>query len=156
MRKTWWKILVIGGHKKIGELVFFNLLVLFQVVKYVFIHFSPSTVTLTPFFTILYKLNKNFKLQKVTTDEGEVKPLFVLAYSKANKRFTARSVKVEKDYGYIRYIMRKIVKRTRENKKTSKRSLWKRQCFLNARPLEWPPRPEIIENSTKYKRIKLN
>ena len=61
MRKTWWKILVIGGHKKIGELVFFNLLVLFQVVKYVFIHFSPSTVTLTPFFTILCKLNKTFK-----------------------------------------------------------------------------------------------
>ena len=84
------------------------------------------------------------------------KPLFVIAYSKANKRFTARSVKVEKDYGYLHYIMQKIVKRTRENKKASKRSRRKRQCFLNVRPLERRPRPEITENLTKYKRIKLN
>ena len=39
--------------------------------------------------------------------EKKVKPLFVITYSKANKKFTARSVKVEKDYGYIHYIMRK-------------------------------------------------
>ena len=54
--------MVIGGREMIREFVFFHLLVLFHVVKYVFIHFSPSTVTLTPFFIILYKLNKNFKL----------------------------------------------------------------------------------------------
>ena len=88
--------------------------------------------------------------------EKKVKPLFVITYSKTNKKFTARSVKVEKDYGYIHYIMRKIVKRTRGNKKVSKRSRRIRQYLLNVRPLERPPRPEIIENSTNYKRIKLN
>ena len=88
--------------------------------------------------------------------EKKVKPLFVITYSKTNKKFTARSVKVEKDYGYIHYIMRKIVKRTRQNKKASKGSRRKRQCFLNVRLLEQPLWPEIIENSTKYKRIKLN
>ena len=48
--------MVIGGRGKIRELVFFHLLVLFHVVKYVFINLSPSTVTLTSFFTTLYKL----------------------------------------------------------------------------------------------------
>ena len=76
-------------------------------------------------------------MQKVTTDEkGEVKPLSVRIYSKANTMYTARSIEVGKDYGYIHYIMRKIFKQARENKKASKRSRQKRQYFLNVRPPE--------------------
>ena len=84
------------------------------------------------------------------------KLLFVIAYSKANKRFTARSVKVEKDYGHMHYIMQKIAKRTRESKKASNRSRQKHQYFLSVRSLEQPPQPKITENFTKYKWIKLN
>lgn len=92
----------------------------------------------------------------VNDEEGEAKPLFAIAYSKANKRFTAKPVKVEKDNEWIRYILRKIVKRVRESKKVSKRNRRKRQCELHVRPSERPSREEIIENSLKYKRIKLN
>ena len=67
-------------------------------------------------------------MQKVTTDEeGEVKLLFVIAYSKANKRFTTRSVKVEKDYGYIHCHVQNCQKNSKKQegiqKKPSKASM---------------------------------
>ena len=55
-------------------------------------------------------------------DEGEPKPLFSIAYSKPNKRFTAKIIREDKDYDYIHYIMRKIVKRVSEKKKVSKKA----------------------------------
>ena len=50
-------------------------------------------------------------------DEGEPKPLFSIAYSKPNKRFTAKINWEDKDYDFVRYIMRKILKRVSEKKK---------------------------------------
>ena len=55
-------------------------------------------------------------------DEGEPKPLFSIAYSKPNKRFTAKIIGEDKDYDYVHYIMRKIVKRVSEKKKASKKA----------------------------------
>ena len=54
-------------------------------------------------------------------DEGEPKPLFFIAYSKPNKRVTAKIIREDKDYDYVHYVMRKIVKRVSEKKKASKK-----------------------------------
>ena len=54
-------------------------------------------------------------------DEGEPKPLFSIAYSKPNKRFTANINWEDKDYDFVQYIMRKIVKRVSEKKKALKK-----------------------------------
>ena len=54
-------------------------------------------------------------------DEGEPKPLFSNAYSKPNKRVTAKIIREDKDYDYVHYVMRKIVKRDSETKKASKK-----------------------------------
>ena len=54
-------------------------------------------------------------------DEGEPKPLFSIAYSKPNKRVTAKIIREDKDYDYVHYVMRKIVKRVSEKKKASKK-----------------------------------
>ena len=81
-------------------------------------------------------------------DEGEPKPLFSIAYSKPNKRFTAKIIREDKDYDYVHYIMRKIVKRVSEKKKASEKSRRKRQLpGLTIAPDEWPDREEIIQSS---------
>ena len=81
--------------------------------------------------------------------------MFKIAYSKPNKRFVVKSVKEEKNYEYIKYIFRKIIKRVNAGKKSSKRNGTKRQLSLRVAPRERPSRDEIIDRSQKYKRIKL-
>ena len=56
--------------------------------------------------------------------------MFKIAYSKPNKRFVAKSVKVEKDYEYVKYIFCKIIKRVNAGKKSSKRNGTTRQLSL--------------------------
>ena len=88
-------------------------------------------------------------------DEGEPKPLFSTAYSKPNKRFTAKIIREEKHYD-VHYVMRKMVKRVSEKKKTSKKNRRKRQLpGVTITPDERPNRDEIIQSSQKHKRIKL-
>ena len=97
------------------------------------------------------------KLQKISVDdEGEPKPLFSIAYSKPNKRFTAKIIREDKEYDYVHYIMRGIVKRVSVKKEASKKSRRKRQLpGLTIAPDERPDRDEIIQSSQIYKRIKL-
>lgn len=90
--------------------------------------------------------------QKCKVDEEGVEtPLFKVAYSKPNKRFVAKVVKVDKDYSYLSHITRKILKRAEVKRKASKRSRLKRQLPLKIAPDDRPARAEIIEKSTKYK-----
>ena len=56
--------------------------------------------------------------------------MFKIAYSKPNKRFVAKSIKEEKNYEYVKYIFRKIIKRDNTGKKSSKRNGTKRQLSL--------------------------
>ena len=53
-----------------------------------------------------------------------------IAYSKPNKRFVAKSVKEEKNYEYVKYIFRKIIKPVNAGKKSSKRNGRKRHLSL--------------------------
>ena len=96
------------------------------------------------------------KLLKISVDdEGEPKPLFSIAYSKPNKRFTAKIIREDKEYDYVHY-MRRIVKRVSVKKEASKKSRRKRQLpGLTIAPDERPDRDEIIQSSQIYKRIKL-
>ena len=78
-------------------------------------------------------------------DEGEPKPLFSIAYSKPNKRFTANITWEDKDYDFVQYIMRKIVKRVSEKKKALKKSRWKRHLpGLTIAPDERLDRDEVM------------
>ena len=89
-------------------------------------------------------------------DEGEPKPLFSIACSKPNQRFTTRIIREEKHYDYVHYVMRKIVKRVSEKKKASKKSRRKRQLpGVTITSDERSNRDEIIHSSQKYKRINL-
>ena len=81
--------------------------------------------------------------------------MYSVSYSKPNKRFVAKPVKIEKNFDYLHYITRKIFKRSEQNKKVSKQNRLKRQCSLKITPRERPPNDEVIEQSNKYKRIKL-
>ena len=83
-------------------------------------------------------------------DKGEPKPLFSIAYSKRNKRFTAKIIREDKEQDYMHYIMQKIVKRVSENKKASKKSRRMRQLpVITIAPDERPDRDEIIQSSQK-------
>ena len=88
-------------------------------------------------------------------DEGVNKPLLQIAYSKPNKRFTAKVVKEEKCFSYLHYIIRKIIIRAENKKKASEWNRRKRQLPLQIAPLERPDREETIADSLKNKRIKL-
>ena len=81
--------------------------------------------------------------------------MYKVAYSKVNKRFVAKVVKEDKNFDYIRYIFRKVLKRVQESKRSSRRNGTKRQRMLKRAPEERPSREEVIENSEKYRRIKL-
>ena len=82
-------------------------------------------------------------------------PRFNICYSKPNKRFIAKPIKEQKNYDYLHYIMRKIIKRASQKRKIGKRKRMKRQLSLTVAPQERPPREETIESKTKYKRLKL-
>ena len=75
--------------------------------------------------------------------------MFKIAYSKPNKRFVAKSVKEEKNYEYIKYIFRKIIKRVNAGKKSLRRNGTKRQLSLRVGPRDRPSRDEIISRSQK-------
>ena len=81
--------------------------------------------------------------------------MFKIVYFKPNQRFLAKSVKVEKNYKYVKYIFRSTIKRVNGGKKLSRRNEAKRQLSLRVAPREPPSRDEIIDRSQKYKRIKL-
>ena len=88
-------------------------------------------------------------------EEGNIKLAHRIAYSRVNKRFVAKPVKEEKNYNYVFYILRKILKRTRVGKKSRRHYGTKKQMTLKRAPKERPPRDEVIETNAKYRRIKL-
>ena len=88
-------------------------------------------------------------------EEGVRKPLYSIAWSKPNKRFVAKEIKEEKNYDYLFYILRKIIMRASTKKKVSAKKRSKRTSSFKIAPDDRPDRDEIIENSIKYKRIKL-
>ena len=88
-------------------------------------------------------------------EEGDIKPLFKIAYSKPNKRFVAKSVKEEKNYDHVKFILKKILTRVNCGKNSNRRIGMKRQLSLKIAPKERPSREDIIDSSIKYKRIKL-
>ncbi|XP_057294360.1 uncharacterized protein LOC130622919 [Hydractinia symbiolongicarpus] len=105
---------------------------------------------------ILDHNNNVDRAQKCTTDEeGEKIPPCRVAYSKPNKRFVAKVVREEKNYEYLTYIVRKILKRTQLKRKATSESRLKRQCSLQIAPEERPPKEKIVEKSQQFKRIKL-
>ena len=59
--------------------------------------------------------------KKFVDEEGEMKPMFLIAYSKSKKGFFIKSVEAEKDYSYISYIFRINIKRARQLKKILKK-----------------------------------
>ena len=59
--------------------------------------------------------------KKFVDEEGEMKPMFLIAYSKSKKSFFIKSVEVEKDYSYISYIFWINIKRARQLKKILKK-----------------------------------
>ena len=77
--------------------------------------------------------------------------MFRIAYTKYNKRFTAKKVKVGKQYGYLRGIMKNIYMRAVDNEKM-KGSKLKRTLFVT--PTVRPERDDTIELRTKYTRFK--
>ena len=66
--------------------------------------------------------------------------------------FVAKVVKEDKNFDYI---FCKVLKRVQESKRSSRRNGTKRQRMLKRAPEERPSREEVIENSEKYRRIKL-
>ena len=95
-------------------------------------------------------------LQKCSvSEEGELKPLFWIAYSKVTKDFTVKEVKEDKNQEYLFYILRKIIKKVKPNKKASKKERSYRKKRGKIAPVERTARESIIHDSQKFKRIKL-
>ena len=61
--------------------------------------------------------------------------MFKIAYSKPNKWFVAKSFKEEKNYEYVKYIFRKIIKRVNAGKKSSK-SIGRKGSYVCELPQE--------------------
>ena len=117
-----------------------------------------DTQTISPFAisVVLSNIIHYDMLQKCSvSEEGELKPLFWIAYSKVTKDFTAKEVKEDKNQEYLFYILRKIVKRVKPNKKASKKERSYRKKRGKIAPVERPARESIIRDSQKFKRIKL-
>ena len=81
--------------------------------------------------------------------------MFKIAYSKPNKWFVAKSVKEQKNYEYVKYIFRKIIKWVNAGKRSSRRNEAKWQLSLLVTPRERPSKGEKVDRSHKNKRIKL-
>ena len=81
--------------------------------------------------------------------------MFKIAYSKPNKWFVAKSVKEQKNYEYVKYIFRKIIKWVNAGKRSSRKNTPKRQLSLLVAPRERPSKGEKVDRSHKNKRIKL-
>ena len=81
-----------------------------------------------------------FYSQRYSIDEeGDIKPLFKIAYSRSNKRFVAKSVNEEKKNDLVvKYIFKKILKHVNCGKKSNCRSGMKRQLSLKSAPKETP------------------
>ena len=80
-----------------------------------------------------------FYSQRYSIDEeGDIKPLFKIAYSRSNKRFVAKSVNEEKKNDLVKYIFKKILKRVNCGEKSNCRSGMKRQLSLKSAPKETP------------------
>lgn len=100
--------------------------------------------------------NNNVDRAQCTTDEkGKKIPLYQIAYSKPNKRLVAKVVREDKNYEYLTYIVRKILKRSQLKRKAASGTRLKRQCSLQIAPKEQPPKEEIVEKCQQFKRIKL-
>lgn len=84
-----------------------------------------------------------------------MKPIFRIAYSKPTKRFVAKKEKVAKDYNYLVDILGNIITRVEENRKVTTEKRSKRKLSLTVAPSEREDREVIIEQSTKYSRLKL-
>ena len=82
-------------------------------------------------------------------------PMYTIAYSKPNKRFVAKIVKVEKTTEYLHFILSKILERADLKFKEPLLERQKRQLSLTLAPEERASRGEIIEESMKHKRLKL-
>lgn len=76
-------------------------------------------------------------------------PRFKIAYSKVSKRFTAKKVKTEKSYNFLRV----IIKDSYDRACTKQKDKQKRKRRLFVTPTERPERNNIIEQSTKYSRL---
>ena len=87
-----------------------------------------------------------FYSQRYSTDEeGDIKPLFKIAYSKTSKRFVAKSVK-EENYDHLNHIFKKILKRVNCGKKSNHRSGMKMQLSLKIAPKERSCQEDIIDS----------
>jgi hypothetical protein len=88
-------------------------------------------------------------------EEDNRKPLFSISYSKPTKRHVAKIIKEQKREEYLHCITRKVIKRADKRQKISTKKRAKRQLQLKVAPNSEESREQIIDNSTKYKRLKL-
>ena len=91
-----------------------------------------------------------FTFQKITLKEGKYVPKFKIAFDKRTKKFTASKVKVDKSYNFLREISENAYFRAVGQEKSQKPRL-KRKLVA---PSDRPDRDQIIEDSTKYSRLK--
>ena len=86
--------------------------------------------------------------------EGKLVRKFKIAYAKRTKKFTAFKVKKPKSYNYMRHILKNVYFRAVAKNRCSvdDRIDMKRKLFVT--PEERPERAAIIEQSTKYSRLK--
>ena len=99
--------------------------------------------------------NVNVDRKQATTKpkEGRPKPKFKIAYHRYSKRFVAKKIKVDKSYRFLRDIAVECYFRAVDGDREKKENrLERKRLFVT--PSERPSREEIIENSTKYSRIK--
>ena len=103
------------------------------------------------FFNFFFLKNlKYFLFQKTILKEGNYIPKFQIAFDKRTKKFTARAIKVDKNYKFLRDISENAYFRAVDQEKNQNPRL-KRKLIA---PTERPSREKIIEDSTKYSRLK--
>jgi len=91
--------------------------------------------------------------QATKKKEGNNVKRFAIAYSKASKKFTAKKIKVDKSYKFLKDIAVNSYYRAVDGEKLSKEARQSRKRTLFVAPEERPDRDTIIKKSIEYSRF---
>ncbi|XP_057302473.1 uncharacterized protein LOC130636657 [Hydractinia symbiolongicarpus] len=92
-------------------------------------------------------VDREQETSKKAEKEGNVKPIFCIAYGKPTKRFVAKKEKVAKDDNYLVDILSNIITRVEEKRKITTEKRSKCRLSLTVAPSEREDREVIIELS---------
>lgn len=85
-------------------------------------------------------------------EEGEMKPMFTISYSKVNNRFIAKPNMGEKETSYLSDMMNNIAHRANVfEKKRCKRH----RAEFQLAPFDRPDKEDVISQSMVHKRMKI-